>query len=162
MRVRCDAQLPALSLLYGENSCSILTGRVIQTLHGAIICKNWHLCGGLWEDCNRNNLHFLTPPEVATTVAGLLKAAWEDSHERLQPSGDRASSPRNPQSDLTLTNLGKCSRLSGWMAKRQYKDNNSLFSSTTIVANIVDALEHNTTHPALTAITIADLAPGTF
>ena len=45
VRVRYDAHLPALSLWDRENSCSILEGTVLPTLHGAVLCKNWHLCG---------------------------------------------------------------------------------------------------------------------
>ena len=75
MRVRYDAYLPALSLWYRENSCLILVVTVLPTLHVAVLCKNWHLCRACWEDCKRKRLHVPTPPtEVATTVAGLLKA----------------------------------------------------------------------------------------
>ena len=75
MWVRYDAHLPALSLWDRENSCYILVGTVLQTLHAAVLCKNWHLCRSCWEDCERHRSHVPTPPEVATTVAGLLKAA---------------------------------------------------------------------------------------
>ena len=75
MRVRYDSHLPALSLWDGESTCSILVGTVLPTLHGAVLCKNWHLCGSCWEDCERNCSYVPTPAEVATTVAGLLKAA---------------------------------------------------------------------------------------
>ena len=73
--VRYDSHLPALSLRDGESTRSILAGTVLPTLHGAVFCKNWHLCRSCWEDCERKRLHVPTPPEVAKTVAGLLKAA---------------------------------------------------------------------------------------
>ena len=75
VRVRYNAQLPALSLWDGENSHSILVGTVPLILHGAVICNNWHLCGSFWEECERKRLHIPNPPEVATTVAGILNAS---------------------------------------------------------------------------------------
>ena len=50
MRVCYDSHLPALSLQDGESTRSILVGTVLPTLHGAVLCKNWHLCGSCWED----------------------------------------------------------------------------------------------------------------
>ena len=76
MRVRCNLHLPALSLQEGESTRSILVGTVLPTLHGAVHCKNWHLYGYCWEECEQKRSHVPTPPEVATTVSGLLKAAW--------------------------------------------------------------------------------------
>ena len=73
--MRYDEYLTNLYLRDGENLCLILAGMVVPTLHGAVICKKWHLCGAFWEDCKRKRLHVPTPPEVATTVADLLKAA---------------------------------------------------------------------------------------
>ena len=119
MRVRYDAHLPTLSLGEGENSRSILAGTVLLTLHGDVLCKNCHLCGSCWEDCKWKRSHVPTPPEVVKTVAGLLKASRGEQHACLQPSGCRQTSPRKIQSDLALTSTGKCSRLSGWTAKRQ-------------------------------------------
>ena len=75
VRARYDVHLPSLSLHDGENSRSILAGAVLPTLHGHVLCKNWNLCGVCWEDCKCKNLHVPTPPEVATTIAGLLKVA---------------------------------------------------------------------------------------
>ena len=75
MRVRYDAHLPSLSLRDGEQTRSILTGEVLPTLRGHVLCKNWHLCGVCWEDCERKNSHVPTPPEAATTIAKLLKVA---------------------------------------------------------------------------------------
>ena len=43
--VRYDAHLPSLSLRDRENSRSILTGAVLPTLRGHVLCKNWHMCG---------------------------------------------------------------------------------------------------------------------
>ena len=59
--VRYDAHLPALSLWDGENSHSILSGAVLQSLHGAVIFKIWYLCGVCWEDCKLKCLHIPTP-----------------------------------------------------------------------------------------------------
>ena len=73
--VRYNAHLPALYLQEGENLRSILAGRVLLTLHGAVLCNNCHLCGSCWEDCKRKRSHVPTPPEVPTTVAGLLMAS---------------------------------------------------------------------------------------
>ena len=75
VRVRYNAHLPSLSLRGGENSRYILAGAVLPTLHGHVLCKNWHLCGVCWEDCKRKNSHPPNPPEVATTISGLLKVA---------------------------------------------------------------------------------------
>ena len=75
MRVRYDSHMPTLSLRDGESTRSILVETVLLTLYGAVICKNWHLCGSCWEDCERHRSHVPTPPEEATTIAGLLKAA---------------------------------------------------------------------------------------
>ena len=44
VRVRYDAHLPALSLWERENSRTLLEGKVLTTVHGHILCKNWHLC----------------------------------------------------------------------------------------------------------------------
>ena len=51
VRVRYDAHLPSLSLRDGEKTRSILMGAVLPTLHGHVLCKNWHMCGVCWEDC---------------------------------------------------------------------------------------------------------------
>ena len=75
MRVRYDGHLPYLSLRDGEQTWSILTVSGLPTLHGHVICKNWHMCWVCWEDCERKNLHVPTPPEVANTISGLLKVA---------------------------------------------------------------------------------------
>ena len=107
VRVRYDAHLPALSLQYGENWRYILAGKVFQTLHGSVLCKNWHLCRVHWEDCKLKIPYTPTPPEVATTVAGLIKVVWEEWHACLHYSSGRTSSPRKPYSDLALTHLGK-------------------------------------------------------
>ena len=45
VQVCYGVHLPALYLRNGENTRSILAGTVLLTLHGAVICKNWHLCG---------------------------------------------------------------------------------------------------------------------
>ena len=73
VKVCYDVDLPSLSLLDGENSRSILAGAVLPTLHDHVICKKWYFCGVCWENCERKNSHVPTPPEVATTIAGLLK-----------------------------------------------------------------------------------------
>ena len=75
MRVRYDAHLPSLSLREGEQTRLILTGAGLPTLHGHVLCKNWHMCGVCWEDCERKNLHVPTPHEAANTIAKLLKVA---------------------------------------------------------------------------------------
>ena len=48
VKARYGAQLPSLSLWYGEKSWSILEGEILPTLHNHVICKNWHLCGVCW------------------------------------------------------------------------------------------------------------------
>ena len=73
LRVRYGARLPTLYQQNGENLCSILAGTVLLTLHGAVICKNWHLCGSFWEVCEQKHSPVPIPPEVTTTVVGLLK-----------------------------------------------------------------------------------------
>ena len=75
MRVRYNAHLPSLFLRDGEQTRSILTGAVLLTLRGHVLCKNWHMCGVCWEDCERKYLHIRTLPEVANTIAELLKVA---------------------------------------------------------------------------------------
>ena len=93
VQVCYNAHLPALSLRDGENPRSVLVGTVFPTLHGAVLCKNWHLCGSFWEYFERKRSPIPTPPEGETTVAGLLKAAQGGLHACLQPSGGRPSSP---------------------------------------------------------------------
>ena len=69
---------PCLVILTPPPPChspSILAGTVLSTLHGAVLCKNWHLCGYCWEDYERKCLHVPTSSEAATTVAGMIKAA---------------------------------------------------------------------------------------
>ena len=66
VQARYDAHLPSLSLQYGENLWPILAGAVLPTLHCHILCKNW-------EECERTKLHTPIPPEVETTITGLLK-----------------------------------------------------------------------------------------
>ena len=77
-RVRAcyEAHLPSLSLREGEKLRSILAGAVLPTLHSHVRCKNWHLCGVYWEDCEHKKLQVPTAPEVETTITGLLKEAW--------------------------------------------------------------------------------------
>ena len=75
MRVRYDTHLTSLSLRDGVQTWSILTGAVLPTLQGHVLCKNWHMCGVCWEDCERKNSHVPTPPEAANTIARLLKVA---------------------------------------------------------------------------------------
>ena len=95
VRVRYNAHLPSLSLRGGENSRYILAGAVLPTLHGHVLCKNWHLCGVCWEDCKRKNSHPPNPPEVATTISGLLKVAQGEWQGCLQPScGNPSSYPQ--------------------------------------------------------------------
>ena len=75
MTVHYDVHLPYLSLRYGEQTRSILTGVVFPTLRGHVLCKNWHLCDVFWEDYERKNSHVPTPPEAAHTIVELLKVA---------------------------------------------------------------------------------------
>ena len=63
MWVRYDMHLPALYLWDGYNTRSILAATVLPTLHGAVLCKNWHLCGFCWEECKRKRSHVPTPLE---------------------------------------------------------------------------------------------------
>ena len=71
--MRYDAHLSALSFRYKENSRNPMTGVVLPTLHGRVLCKNWHLCGLCWEECERKQLHFSL--EVAATITRLIKKA---------------------------------------------------------------------------------------
>ena len=41
--VHYDTHLSALSLWDGENLRSLLVRKVVPTLHGHVLCKNWHL-----------------------------------------------------------------------------------------------------------------------
>ena len=75
VRVRYDAHLPSVSLWDGEKTRSILTGAVLPTLRGHVLCKNWPMCGVCWEDYKRKNSHVPTPPEAANTITKLLKVA---------------------------------------------------------------------------------------
>ena len=61
VRVRYDAHLLALSLQDGKNTRSVLAGTVLLTLHGAVLCKKWHLCGSCWEECEQKRSHIPTP-----------------------------------------------------------------------------------------------------
>ena len=45
VRVLYDAHLPALYIRYGEKFWNLLVGKVLPTLHGHVLCKNFHLCG---------------------------------------------------------------------------------------------------------------------
>ena len=150
MCVKYNAHLPTLSPQKEENSRTILAGTVLYTLHGHIICKNSHLCGVFWEDCERKNSHVPTPPEVATDTAGLPKKAWKDCHERLQPSGGRPSSPRKLWSQMGLTPTGKCSRLSGWTAKLQITGSNIILSKSSVSNPVVPVkgFSHPTSTPS--------------
>ena len=58
--VRYKLHLPAELIQDGENSKSLLEGMVLPTLHGQIICKNWHLCGECLEECEHKNTHVPT------------------------------------------------------------------------------------------------------
>ena len=70
--LRCAPVCPFPS---GQGELALYPGRtVLLNLHDAVLSNNWHLCGVCWEDCKRKHLHVPTPPEVATTVAGTLKA----------------------------------------------------------------------------------------
>ena len=71
--MRCNVHLPDIYLWDGENLRALLAGTVLPTLHSHVFCKKWHLCGVCWEECKRKNSHVPTPPEVGTTIAGLLK-----------------------------------------------------------------------------------------
>ena len=62
MKVRYDTHLPFLSLWYEDNSWYILVRAVLYTLNGHFLCKNWHLCGVCWEDCEHKNSHVPTHP----------------------------------------------------------------------------------------------------
>ena len=77
MQARYEAHPPSQLLWDGENPRFIPAEAVFPTLKGHVICKNWHLCGVCWEECERKNSHIPTPPDVANTVSGLLKVAWE-------------------------------------------------------------------------------------
>ena len=59
------------------------------------------------------------PPEVATTITGLLKVAQGEWKRYLQPSGGSPSSNLNTQASLGLTSQGKSSQRLGVKAKRQ-------------------------------------------
>ena len=61
VRLHYDTYLTALSLRDGEKSYLIITGKVLLTLHRAVIFRNWHLCGAYWEDCKRKHSHVLPP-----------------------------------------------------------------------------------------------------
>ena len=72
-----------------------------------------------WEDCECKNSHPLTPPEAATTIAGLLKVARGECQGCPQPISIRPSPPTNPQALLGLTSRGKYIQRSGVEAKGQ-------------------------------------------
>ena len=119
MKALYDAHLPSLSLQDGGNLRYILVGAVLPTLHDHVLFKNWNLCGVYWEECKRKQLHVPTPPEVATTIAGLLKLDRGGLQGCLQSSGVRPSPLPNPQASLGLTSRGKSSQQLGVEAKRQ-------------------------------------------
>ena len=48
-------------------------GQSSPTVQGYVICKNCHLCGLCWEDCESKNSHVPTSPYVASTLTRLLK-----------------------------------------------------------------------------------------
>ena len=125
MRVQYNAQLPFLNLWEGENSWTILSGTVLSTLHGHVICKKWHMCGMCWEDYKPKNLHVPPPPpELLIDIAGLVKTARGNWHERLLPSGGRSFYPQKYQLKLRFNNTGKFSQLSDWTQKRQITGKN--------------------------------------
>ena len=51
VRVQYNAHIPTLLFRDGNNSWTLLAGTVLPTLHGYVFCKNWHLCGPCWEEC---------------------------------------------------------------------------------------------------------------
>ena len=69
-----NKHLPDVSLLDRENSRTLLVGTFLPTLHGHVFCKNWHLCGVLWEECDYKKLHVYNPLGVATTIDRLQKS----------------------------------------------------------------------------------------
>ena len=79
-RLHYVAYLPTLSLQDRENSQNLLEGTVPPTLYGNVICKNWHLCGLCWDDCEQNNELIPTPLDVAPTIIEMLKTAWGEWH----------------------------------------------------------------------------------
>ena len=78
MRVRVcyNSHLPTLSLRDRENLRTILAGTVLPSVQVRVLCKNWHLCGLCWEDCEHKNSHIPTSPDVVATLTRLLKKAW--------------------------------------------------------------------------------------
>ena len=73
VRVRYDTHLPSLFLQDGKNLHSILTREVLFALYGHVLGNKSHLYGVCSEDCGRKNSHVPTHPEVATTIARILK-----------------------------------------------------------------------------------------
>ena len=61
VQVRYDTYLPTLYLWDGKKLRTLLAGAVIPTIHDHVLCKNWHLCGVCWEDCDCKNLHVPNP-----------------------------------------------------------------------------------------------------
>ena len=59
VQVRYDAHLPTLSLWDRGKVRTILAGTVLPTVHGHIVCKNWHLCRLCWEECEHKTRTFL-------------------------------------------------------------------------------------------------------
>ena len=109
------------------------------------------LVRGLLGGLQAETLAHPYPPELATTIAGLLKAARGGFHACQQTSGGSQSYHQKPQSDLALTSTGKCSQLLSWTEEQQNKDDNILSYSTSI-SNCVDTLEHDL-HTASTTST---------
>ena len=81
VRERYEAHLPSLSLRDGEDLNSILSRAVLPILHSHVLCKNWYLCGVCWENRKRKKSHIPTPPEMAITIAGILKVDLGECQE---------------------------------------------------------------------------------
>ena len=75
--------IPPLLSQDEENSWAIMTGTFLVTLHGHVLCDNYHLCGVCWEDCKRKKFHIPIPPEVVTAIAILLKTTQGGWHKSL-------------------------------------------------------------------------------
>ena len=59
----------------GKTCALYCKGHPPPRVQGHVLCKNWQLCGLLWEEFKRKNSHVSTSPDMAETLTGLLKTA---------------------------------------------------------------------------------------
>ena len=114
MWVWYNVHLSSLSFLDRENSWTLLTGLLLHSIYTFFVITG--TCADFVRRTLIKNLHLPTTPEVATTLAGLLKSAWGEWQLHLLPSSGRPDSPTTPPSYIILFKHGKCRHQPGTVA----------------------------------------------